>query len=516
MSKVWITNCVNTEKNFGVHLHKQNGTINFYGTKTALYYTIRIKSPTNQIREIQNEEKCREKHFKWAKEEVRKYFEDVWSKEIQILKNEKDMPVRNRRFINIILGLAILVGSFFLIGGTVNHFRTERKFEKEEMEINRFESKFATEMSTQKTEMGQLANIVCQYENEKFVVPLLNYLQSHIEKVESIILSLTAGILPTNRAIYSGLKKACILMQPIEISDVHKNNLCSKIFSFNFDFEGVSFDPENNLLLHLTLDIPILIPQFSIEHKVTRIHNIGFFQKQTRKQLMLPSEVLMFNKELYELNYEKCKSNYCSFSALRKTGKLNCLIGLMENNTTSCQISDAENVSCLIEPIPNGYMVLAKSGLLVHKNKEYPEDINYEVVVAKEGHLFCSNSRNISFDLPTSSNKTLTLNEFKFQNNSILEFEQNLINLSSIENQSTGKILYSYGFFSLILSICNTTIILFFSAKWIYKHYLVQAIRTWYLRNKKPEKVETHEIAIGPSNRTSLFEPATAPKPYKI
>ena len=141
--------------------------------------------------------------------------------------------------------------------------------------------------------------------------------------------------------------------------------------------------------------------------------------------------------------------------------------------------------------------------------------INYEVVVAKEGHLFCSNSRNISFDLPTSSNKTLTLNEFKFQNDSMLKFELSEINISSIENQSGGKIPYDYGFFCLILSVCNTTIILFLSAKWFYSRYLVQALRTWYLC-VKPKKAETHEIAIGPSNRTSLFEPATAPKPYKI
>ena len=127
--------------------------------------------------------------------------------------------------------------------------------------------------------------------------------------------------------------------------------------------------------------------------------------------------------------------------------------------------------------------------------------INYEVVVAKEGHLFCSNSRNISFDLPTSSNKTLTLNEFKFQNNSILEFEQNLINLSSIENQSTGKIPYSQGFFSfnLFSSQHNSNLV---SAQngYIYASFGTSNETLVPLHQKAKKKAETCEITTWPSN----------------
>ena len=515
----WSTNCEKIENEFGVHFYKEDSNYQFYGTIAPIFYTIRIPSPIVMLNETKNENgacNMKSKYFLASKEKIREYFEDVWLSEVNSLSPKNTEPKRSKRFISLVLGLAVIIGTFFLTKGAIEHFTT-KPFEKEAIELNHFKAKVASELNDRAHESTKISELICDFQENQKISSLVQYLSGHLNQIENIVLSLTSGVLPTNRSIFNNLKRACILMQPNDIQVVNKETLCNKVLNFEYEFHGITIDQNSSLLLHLKLNVPILVSQFSIKNDVTKIVNIGFFHDKERTKLALPNEVFKFEEELYELDSSKCKNKICPFSGLYKSNKLDCFQGLKINDVSKCLLDPVNDLNCAIEPIPNGYLVLAKTGLLVHKNEQYPKRLDYSVAVTTEGHLFCANGRNVSFNLPKASNFSMLLNEYVYKNDSEFNFftAMHITNASDIHFKLNTVANKSWFNFFLILSNTIFLLLILFYL-FIITPTFAKVIKTFRACVKTPKKKTKKDAKIGPSNRTSLFETIKEINPYRI
>jgi len=503
---IWNTNCSNIENEFGAHFFESDSHFKFYGVLTPLYYTIRIPSPVLTLNktEIGNTCRIKEKDFREAKTKMVEYFSQVWEHELDIFTDSTNSR-RSRRFVGLALGLAGLLVSFFLSAGVANHF--DKKFEAQALELDKFKAKVASELTSQNQEKMRLLELICEFRENGKMASLIQFLTDFVRNTENIVLSLTGGILPTNRAIFSGLKNACFLMQPAAISEARKAAICNNVLDFNFSFEGITLDENRSLLLHLDMKVPILTPEFSVDHRLTKIYNVGYYHNYDRNILSLPNDVININDQHYNLDITKCKKTICPFSALSKTPNLNCFMGLKVNDFSFCKSELGNDVTCLVEQIPHGYLILAKSGVLVHKNKQYPEKLHFSAVVTQEGHLFCSNDKNISFVLPLPGNQSLTLNEFTTSNlTNMFELKSNISisNSTSVDFKLTEVKNNNWLNFVLILgnsaSLISLACVLLFNSR-----YFALVLKT--LRHCVTTKTtKKMDAKIGPSNRNSFLE----------
>jgi hypothetical protein len=236
----------------------------------------------------------------------------------------------------------------------------------------------------------------CEVHNQIFLDNELNHM---ISEIESEILSVSLGKIPHKADFVRGLLESCF-----KLGNTPK--FCHRALNANLislEFKGLTFESEDSILIsYVSLQIPIEKTSLS---KVSRIEiiNLGAWLADQFFKLDIEGTFIRgIDNQLFELDEERCRKNFCPFEAVR-IHDTKCLGSVLANSTEGCEMRfQNAPVYCEVRPFGPNFLVNVPDGDIIY-NTHQPITTkaikNQTILISEQVTLSCngpSGTKNIA------------------------------------------------------------------------------------------------------------------------
>ena len=499
---------------YGLYFSKENKRVFFYSHKVTTKWTLSLKNPTNlfsydDIRYSGPICISREARYKSTYEKVSKTINEIWVNEIDKvthLANSNNTARTKRSGTLVVLGITALI-SAFLTYAVTTHFSTQLKEDVYKVENN--QAQMASVLGNTLKNTADFRNMVCHYyehENENYVE---QYLHEYIKSFETTIFKFISGSTPPLYEHYNSLFRMCIKSQNIGKENADLVNIFCKEFiksSIEIDFQGITLDSEQNILILNALQIPILATDVLTHNppSIIKAISVGFYSNKTKFEIDVPENIVLFDQRpIYELAKGECNTNVCPLTSLKISQRANCINNIWANRSIKgCNINKINDPVCNCKRIDNQYMLSVSKGQLINSRWSVStREVTQENLVLRQGQLYCySSSLNFTIHLPALVNYTedfKPINEIEI--NETFNFEKFIPEKVDLPHMYfSSEKAKTHHFIYWLLAI-QSLIILFITKKRIRKF-----IR--YIRSLKDPNNENKGIRKNDKNKAIKFD----------